>query len=94
MSTKEVVEEGCQEGPRWKIVGKFPTFELADLRRNKLAVDDDIQVKVHWQGTDSNRYFAVKQRLNPAIAAAKADRIHKEGKKKRKAKLDKNRKKK
>ncbi|HHZ95726.1 MAG TPA: hypothetical protein EYN67_09230 [Flavobacteriales bacterium] len=93
MNTEEV-ETPHQDGPAWKIVGKFPTFELADSRRNELATDDDTQVKVHWQGTAYAPYFAVKQRPNPMLAAAETEKIRKEDKKKRKAKLNKKRRKK
>jgi len=82
------------EGPSWNIVGRFPTFELADKKRNELVADSDLQVKIHYQGTVNNRFYAVKIRFNPALAEAEAERLRKEVKKKRKAKLNKKRRKK
>ena len=67
MSTKEV-EAHHLEGPPWKIVGRFSTFEDADIKRNELIQDPETQVKVHYQGPASNRYFAVKVRTDPSIA--------------------------
>ena len=93
MSTEEI-ETGHQEGPRWKIVGRFPTFAQADTRRDELKEDKDLQVKVHWQGSASNRYYAVKTRLDPSFALEEALNIKRAEKKRRKAKLNKKRRKK
>ena len=82
------------EGPSWNIVGRFPTFKLADSKRKELVADSDLQVKIHYQGTVNNRFYAVKIRFNPALAEAEAERLRKEVKKKRKAKLNKKRRKK
>ena len=86
MSTEEVVA-GHQDGPAWKIVAKCATYDEADQKRLELAMQQSLQVKVHWQGKTDNRYFAVKTRVDPDIAK-------REEKKRRKAKLSKKRRKK
>ena len=86
MSTEEVVA-GHQDGPAWKIVAKCATYDEADQKRLELAIEQSLQVKVHWQGKKDNRYFAVKTRVDPDIAK-------REEKKRRKAKLSKKRRKK
>ena len=55
-----------EEGPRWKIVGRYGTFEEADRRRKEISQDEDTQVKVHFMGPSRGRFFAVKARLDPA----------------------------
>ena len=82
------------EGPPWKIVGRFPTFKQADTRRVELLEDNELQVKVHWQGTFNSRYFAVKTRMDPEIALEEVRHLQREQKKRRKAKLNKKRRKK
>jgi hypothetical protein len=72
MSTEEIVEAGPQEGPAWETVAKYATYEEADQKRLGLAIEEDIQVKVHWQGISTNRYFAVKTREDPSIALEEA----------------------
>ena len=86
MSTEEVVV-GHQDGPAWKTVAKCATYEEADQKRLEMALEESLQVKVHWQGKINHRYFAVKVRRDPDIAK-------REEKKKRKAKLSKKRRKK
>ena len=86
MSTEEVVV-GHQDGPAWKTVAKCATYDEADQKRLELAMEQSLQVKVHWQGKTDNRYFAVKTRVDPDIAK-------REEKKRRKAKLSKKRRKK
>ena len=93
MSTEEIVDAGHQEGPAWETVAKYATYEEADQRRLELAIEEDIQVKVHWQGISTNRYFAVKTREDPSIALEIALNAHREEKKKRKAKMNKKRRK-
>ncbi|MAH51281.1 hypothetical protein CMI37_36025 [Candidatus Pacearchaeota archaeon] len=93
MRTKEL-EGTHQEGPPWKIVGKFSTFEAADAKRIELSEDLDFQVKIHYQGTENNRYFALKTRANPAIALEEALNVKRAEKKRRKARLNKKRRKK
>ena len=93
MSTEEV-EIKHEEGPAWKIVAKCSTFDEADQKRLELAMEEDLQVKVHWQGKVNNRYFAVKTRVDPAIALEEALNQRRLDKKKRKAKLNKKRRKK
>ena len=93
MSTKEV-EAVHQDGPLWTIVGRFSAFEEADQKRLELEMEKDLQVKVHWQGKVNNRYYAVKARNNPSLAAAEALNAKREEKKRRKAKLNKKRRKK
>ena len=94
MSTEEIVEVGHKEGPAWKIVAKYATYEEADVKRLELVSEDDIQVKVHWQGKVNHRYYAVKTREDPSVALADALNAKREEKKKRKAKLQKKRRKK
>ena len=65
MSTEEIVEAGHKEGPAWKIVAKYATYEEANQKRLEIAPDEGIQVKVHWQGPATRRYFAVKARQDP-----------------------------
>ena len=93
MSTEEV-KMPHQDGPSWKIVGRFATFDEADQKRLELAMEENLQVKVHWQGKVNNRYFAVKTRTDPAVALEEERRLQREQKKRRKAKLSKKRRKK
>ena len=90
----ENTETAHVEGSPWKIVGRFPTFEQADTKRTELLEDEELQVKVHWQGSFNNRYFAVKTRTDPAGALEEDRRLQREEKKRRKAKLSKKRRKK
>ncbi len=94
MSTEEVVETGHQEGPKWEIVAKCATYDEADQRRLELEMEEDLQVKVHWQGKVNHRYYAVKTRQDPRVALEEALNIKRAEKKKRKAKLNKKRRKK
>jgi hypothetical protein len=65
-------------GPPWKIVKKFASFEEADQFRNKhVSENPDKQVKVRCYSD----CFAVKDRLDPALAPPKAQKA-KKGKKK------------
>ena len=93
MSTEEV-NTVHQEGPPWKIVGRFPTFELANDKREELLVEDTLQVKVHWQGAANNRFYAVKVRIDPEAALVEELAEKRAEKKRRKAKLNKKRRKK
>ena len=90
----ENTEAAHVEGPPWKIVGRFPTFNEADQKRLELGMEENLQVKVHWQGSFNNRYFAVKTRTDPAAALEEDRRLQREQKKRRKAKLNKKRRKK
>jgi len=90
----ENTEAAQAEGPPWKIVGRFPTFNEADQKRLELAMEENLQVKVHWQGSFNNRYFAVKTRSDPEMALEEARQELREQKKRRKAKLNKKRRKK
>jgi len=94
MSTEEIVEAGHKEGPAWETVAKYATYEEADQVRLELAMQEDLQVKVHWQGNAVSRYFAVKTRQDPSIALEEALNARRAEKKKRKAKLNKKRRKK
>ncbi len=62
MSTEEVEAPPHQEGPAWEIVAKCATYDEADQMRLELAMEKDLQVKVHWQGKVNHRYYAVKTR--------------------------------
>ncbi len=92
--TTENIETVHVEGPSWKIVGRCATFTEADQQRLELAMEENLQVKVHWQGKVNNRYFAVKTRTDPAVALEEERRLRREQKKRRKAKLSKKRRKK
>jgi hypothetical protein len=94
MSTEEIVEVGHVEGPAWKIVAKCATYDEADQKRLELVMEEDLQVKVHWQGKVSQRYYAVKSRPDPGIALDNELNAKRDEKKKRKAKLNKKRRKK
>jgi len=93
MRTKELGDDH-KDGPPWNIVGKFSTFEAAHTKRIELFEDLDFQVKIHYQGTENNRYFAVKIRANPAIALEETLSAKRTEKKRRKARLNKKRRKK
>jgi hypothetical protein len=103
MSTEEV-DGGHKEGPPWKTVGRFPTFDEADQRRLELAIEKDLQVKVGWRRNgapgrsggprEGELFFVVKARLDPALAEIEVLNAKREEKKRRKAKLNKKRRKK
>jgi len=57
------------DGPPWKIISRLATFEEADKKRYELVQDKDLQVKIHWQGPQNKKYFAVKTRVDPEIVA-------------------------
>jgi hypothetical protein len=84
MSTEEVEEETHEEGPRWTVSGRFATFDEADNKRATLRKEDaSLQVKIHYQGSATNRYFAVKSRIDPEIVAL-MEQMNKPKKKKKK----------
>tara|TARA_R100000008_G_C3531373_1_gene139462 strand:- start:531 stop:812 length:282 start_codon:yes stop_codon:yes gene_type:complete len=93
MNTEEV-DAGHTEGPAWKIVARCATFDEADQKRLELAMEEDIQVKVHWQGPANRKFYAVKTRPDPRLALEEALNAKREEKKRRKAKLSKKRRKK
>jgi hypothetical protein len=70
----ENVETTHQDGPAWKIVGRFLTFAEADSKRTKLTEEKDLQVKVHMMGPQTKQFFAVKTRTDPATAAAEVSK--------------------
>jgi len=78
----EKTETTHQDGPPWKIVGRFPTFAEADMRRTKLSEEKDLQVKVRLLGTQAKPYFAVKTRTDPEAVEKAATRKKKNRKKK------------
>jgi len=71
-----------QDGPSWKIVGRFPTFAEADMRRTKLSEEKDLQVKVHLQGPQNKLYFTVKTRTDPEVVGKVTTSKNKNRKKK------------
>ena len=93
MSTEEA-ETKHEEGPAWTIIARCATYDEADQRRLELMMEEDLQVKVHWQGKVNNRYYAVKTRQDPRVALEEALNMKRAEKKKRKAKLNKKRRKK
>ena len=78
-----------KEGPPWKKVARYNTFEEADQKRNELLEEENLHVKVHW--LQKNNHFAVKTRFDPEAIALLEKR---EEKKRRKKKLQKKRRKK
>ena len=92
MSTEEVAKVGHQEGPPWKTVGRFPTFDAADQKRLELNMEENLQVKVRWARLRDD--FVVKTRVDPALAEVEAQNAKRAEKKRRKAKLNKKRRKK
>ena len=80
MKSEDGQREKHQDGPPWKTVAKYATYEEADQKRLELAMEKDMQVKVHWQGKASSRYFAVKSRLDPAVVALTNNKRTKKGK--------------
>jgi len=86
--------ETLGEGLPWKVVGRFPTFEEADSKRNELLAEENLQAKVHHQGHVNNRFYAVKIRTDPRLAAEEEAIKRRQEKKRRKKKLNKRRRKK
>ena len=80
-----------QDGAPWKTVGRHPTFGAAATQRIELLEDTSVEVKVHYQGSRTERYYAVKTRVNPELADAQEK---KEEKARRKKRLSKKRRKK
>ena len=80
-----------EEGPPWSTVARFATFDQADKKRWELTEDKELQVKVHYQGTEASPYYAVKTRVDPDLEAAA---LKKEEKARRKKRLQKKRRKK
>ena len=94
MNTKEV-EKTHTEGPRWEIIRRFKSYNDANTYRNGLLEEtDNLQAKVHLMGTVHKKFFAVKTRFDPSLAQEEDTRMRREAKKKRKAKLNKKRRKK
>ena len=94
MSTNEVNSEHV-EGPRWTIHRRFNTYKGANEFRNGLLMEtDQLQVKVHLMGPRYHEFFAVKTRLDPALAAQEELNRKREEKKARKKRLNKKRRKK
>ena len=70
MSTEEIEETIHEDGPAWTINGRFSTFQEADNKRTTMRKEDaSLQIKIHHQGPESRRYFAVKSRIDPEIIA-------------------------
>ena len=80
------------EGAAWSSVGRFKTFEEADGKRKELTVAEDLQVKVRWMRKNDD--FVVKTRVHPSVAETEERDLRREEKKRRKAKLNKKRRKK
>ena len=103
MSTEEV-DGGHKEGPPWKTVGRFLTFDEADQRRLELAIEEDLQVKVHWRRhgapgrlggpREGELFFVVKARINPELALEEETIKKRAEKKARQKRLNKKRRKK
>jgi hypothetical protein len=81
-----------EEGPAWSNAGRFKTFEEADGKRKELTVAEDLQVKVRWM--HKNDDFVVKTRVHPSVVEAEELALRREEKRRRKAKLNKRRRKK
>ena len=103
MSTEEV-DGGHKEGPPWKTVGRFLTFDEADQRRLELAIEKDLQVKVGWRRhgapgrssgpREGELFFVVKARINPELALEEETIKKRAEKKARQKRLNKKRRKK
>ena len=94
MSTEEV-EIKHEEGPHWEIMRRFGTYKEANEHRcGLLGETDTLQVKVHLMGPSHKQFFAVKVRVHPDIALEEALNQKRADKKKRKARLNKKRRKK
>ena len=95
---KEMIEdlkeaEGAHvEGPPWSTAGRFTTFDKADQARLELAMEENLQVKVRWSRLRND--FVVRTRINPEVAQAEEAANRRLEKKRRKAKLNKKRRKK
>ena len=83
-----------QDGPSWKTVRRFQTFEEADHCRVQLSEDEGLQVKIHIMGPSASEVFAVKTRSNPSLEAQLLLEEARILKKKRKKRLNKKRRKK
>ena len=79
-----------QEGPPWEKVGKYDTFEEANVKRNSILGEEDLQVKVHRMGPEGC-HFVVKSRIDPTHIDLT---LRREEKKRRKKRLQKKRRKK
>lgn len=60
MSTEEI-DLPHQEGPSWDIVGKYATYEAADIKRNELLSEENLQVKIHYQGPRNRKLLPLKK---------------------------------
>jgi hypothetical protein len=80
------------EGPEWHTASRYKTFEEADTKRRELTADEDLEVKVKWMRKRDD--FVVKTRVSPSVAEAQEAQLRREEKKRRKAKLNKKRRKK
>jgi len=92
----ERIQEG-KEGPPWTIVRRYSSFAEAAQKRSELLADPELQVKVRFMPgvwPQSDKCFAVKTRLDPAIEETRLILEHREFKKRRKKKLQKKRRKK
>jgi hypothetical protein len=72
-----------KDGRPWNSVARFDTFHPADIRRQQLSEDSELQVKVHRSGLEG-RYFTVKTRLRPEIELERRSRQKVRGRKGRK----------
>ena len=89
---EDIKEAEHIEGPPWSTAGRFPTFDKADQKRLELAMEEDLQVKVRWSRLRDD--FVVKTRVDPELARAEETVTRRLDKKRRKAKLNKKRRKK
>tara|TARA_Y100000310_G_scaffold293881_1_gene323850 strand:- start:394 stop:672 length:279 start_codon:yes stop_codon:yes gene_type:complete len=85
-------ETGHIEGPSWSIAGRFATFKEASNRKEELLIEENLQVKVHWSRRRED--FVVKTRADPRLALENEAAARRLAKKRRKAKLNKKRRKK
>ena len=80
------------EGPSWSVVGRFTTFDEADQKRLQLLMEENLQVKVRWSRLRDD--FVVKTRIDPEVTLEEDRQSKRAEKKRRKAKLNKKRRKK
>ena len=93
MSIEKASEEH-KEGSPWKIVERFLTFEEADRRRNELLEEENLQVRVKWLRSATQKIYAVKTRTDPSLLLQEEAAVRRAEKKRRKVKLNKKRRKK
>ena len=71
------------QGPRWTKAGTFSDFTSADKKRNIMAEDDTLQVKVRRRHAEGN--YTVHYRKDPSLESKKPRGKKKEKRTKKRA---------